>query len=92
MHFFRRSPDNASREEIVGQGPDITIQLKAERIIQKLLKTHVLLRELPDLHPGDDVNGILSGLVSLCSQIHDREVIKLVGLPNTRINWLDSKL
>ncbi|KAK7746218.1 hypothetical protein SLS62_009434 [Diatrype stigma] len=69
---------DAAGSEAAGKGLDLTAQVKAKRIVQELLRTHRLLKDLPDLRPGDDVNRILSGLVSLCSEIHGGEIVNMV--------------
>ena len=52
---------------------------KAQCIVQTVVDTHSKLLELPHLRPDPVINQLLGNLVSVCSEIHDQEIVNNVG-------------
>lgn len=61
---------------------------RARRLVQSILDIHSQLLKLPHYRPGKPINQLLTNLVSLCSEIYDREVVDKVreGRPRGRRN------
>lgn len=51
---------------------------KAQKIIDRIVDSHTILTQLPDLRPGKVINEVLTDLVALCCQIHDADTIDKV--------------
>lgn len=51
---------------------------KAQWIVQTVVDTHAKLLELPHLRPDPAINQLLGNLVSVCSEIHDQEIVNKV--------------
>ncbi|KAK4224254.1 putative nicotianamine synthase [Podospora fimiseda] len=51
---------------------------KVQWIVQTVVETHSKLLELPHLRPDDAINQLLGNLVSVCSEIHDQEIVNKV--------------
>lgn len=51
---------------------------KAQSLVQTIVETHSELLKLPDLRPGKAINHLLGNLVSVCSEIHDRDIVQAV--------------
>ncbi|KAH6840607.1 Nicotianamine synthase [Chaetomium sp. MPI-CAGE-AT-0009] len=51
---------------------------KVQGLVRSIVETHSDLLKLPHLRPGDAINKLLGNLVSVCSEIHDREVVDRV--------------
>ncbi|KAL2145826.1 hypothetical protein VTI28DRAFT_6123 [Corynascus sepedonium] len=47
-------------------------------LVQQIIETHSQLLKLPHLRPGKAINQLLGNLVSVCSEIHDQEVVDKV--------------
>jgi hypothetical protein len=51
---------------------------KVRWLVQSVVKTHSELLKLPHFRPGDAINQLLGNLVSVCSEIHDRDIVDKV--------------
>ncbi|KAK3307862.1 Nicotianamine synthase [Chaetomium strumarium] len=60
---------------------------KVHWLVQTVVQTHAELLKLPNLRPGKAINQLLGNLVSVCSEIHDRDIIEKV-LSHPSINAL----
>ncbi|SPQ20860.1 14b1815c-b390-4f59-8ecf-722ee587f229 [Thermothielavioides terrestris] len=61
--------------------PDQSLESRSEevqRLVRAIADTHAELLTLPDLRPGKAINHLLGNLVSVCSEIHDRDVVEKV--------------
>ncbi|KAK4162697.1 putative nicotianamine synthase [Cladorrhinum sp. PSN259] len=57
---------------------------KVRFIVQTIVDTHSKLLQLPHLRPDDAINQLLGKLVSICSEIHDQDIVTQV-LNNTSV-------
>ncbi len=60
---------------------DQLLDARAEKVqwfVQTIIETHSDLLELPHYRPGNAINHLLGNLVSVCSEIHDREIVDKV--------------
>ncbi|KAK0708826.1 Nicotianamine synthase [Apiosordaria backusii] len=57
---------------------------KAHWLVQSIVNTHTELLKLPHLRPGPAINKLLGNLVSICSEIHDQEIVNKAVLPSLR--------
>lgn len=51
---------------------------KVQWLVQNIVGTHAELLKLPDLKPGKAINQLLGNLVTVCSEIHDRDIVDKV--------------
>lgn len=51
---------------------------QVQNLVRRIVDTHAALLRLPHLRPGKIINQLLGDLVTLCSEIYDREVIDAV--------------
>jgi hypothetical protein len=51
-------------------------------LVQTVVQTHAELLKLPNLRPGKAINQLLGNLVSVCSEIHDRDIVEKVTHPS----------
>ncbi|EAQ85681.1 hypothetical protein CHGG_06934 [Chaetomium globosum CBS 148.51] len=51
---------------------------KVQWLVRTIVETHSDLLKLPHFRPGNAINKLLGNLVSVCSEIHDREVVDRV--------------
>ncbi|KAK4235197.1 putative nicotianamine synthase [Achaetomium macrosporum] len=51
---------------------------KVRWLVQTVTQTHAELLKLPNLRPGKAINQLLGNLVSVCSEIHDRDTVEQV--------------
>jgi hypothetical protein len=56
---------------------------KVQWLVQTVVETHSKLLELPHYRPAKAINQLLGNLVSVCSEIHDRDVVEKVRLFHT---------
>ena len=54
---------------------------KVQWLVRTIVETHSDLLKLPHFRPGNAINKLLGNLVSVCSEIHDREVVDRVPPP-----------
>lgn len=54
---------------------------KVQWLVQTVVETHLELLKLPHLRPGNAINQLLGNLVSVCSEIHDRDTVDKVCRP-----------
>lgn len=69
---------------------DQLVDARAEKVhwlVQTVVQTHAELLKLPNLRPGKAINQLLGNLVSVCSEIHDRDIVEKV-LTHPSINPL----
>lgn len=62
---------------------DIPVDSRAEKVqwlVQTVVETHSGLLKLPHFRPGDAINQLLGNLVSVCSEIHDRDIVDKVTI------------
>jgi hypothetical protein len=60
---------------------DQLVDAKAEKVqwlVQTIIETHSDLLKLPHYRPGPAINNLLGNLVSVCSEIHDRDIVARV--------------
>jgi len=60
---------------------DQLLDSRAEKIqwlVQTIIETHSGLLDLPHFRPGNAINQFLGNLVSVCSEIHDRDIVDKV--------------
>ncbi|KAL2130457.1 hypothetical protein VTI74DRAFT_6368 [Chaetomium olivicolor] len=57
---------------------EVTQSKKVQFLVQTITETHAKLLELPNLRPGNSINQLLGNLVSVCSEIYDRDVVDRV--------------
>lgn len=48
---------------------------KVQWLVETIAGTHAELLKLPDLKPGKAINQLLGNLVTICSEIYDRDVV-----------------
>jgi hypothetical protein len=53
---------------------------KVRWLVQTVVETQADLLKLPHFRPGKAINQLLGNLVSVCSEIHDREIVDKVPL------------
>jgi hypothetical protein len=58
---------------------------KVQWLVRSIVETHSDLLKLPHFRPGNAINKLLGNLVSVCSEIHDREVVDRVPPPSCRV-------
>ena len=51
---------------------------KVQWLVQTIVEPHSNLLELPHYRPGKAINHLLGNLVSVCSEIHDRDIVDKV--------------
>ncbi|KAL2256461.1 hypothetical protein VTK26DRAFT_1629 [Humicola hyalothermophila] len=51
---------------------------KVQWLVRNIVGTHAELLKLPDLKPGKAINQLLGNLVSICSEIYDRDIVEKV--------------
>ncbi len=51
---------------------------KVQWLVQTIIETHSGLLKLPHYRPGNAINHLLGNLVSVCSEIHDRDIVDKV--------------
>ncbi len=51
---------------------------KVHWLVQTVIETHSDLLKLPHCRPGQAINRLLGNLVSVCSEIHDRDIVARV--------------
>ena len=49
-----------------------------QRLVRTIVDTHSELLKLPHLRPGKVINQLLGNLVTVCSEIHDRDTVAKV--------------
>jgi hypothetical protein len=54
---------------------------KVQWLVQTVVETHSELLKLPHFRPGNAINQLLGNLVSVCSEIHDRDIVDKVCRP-----------
>lgn len=52
---------------------------KVQRLVRSITETHSELLKLPHLRPGKTINRLLGNLVSICSEIYDRDTVEKAG-------------
>ena len=62
---------------------------KSQSLVRTIIQTHSELLELPNFRPGPSINQLLGNLVSICSEIYDRDIVDKVEW-RTRIPSHDS--
>ncbi|KAK3996648.1 putative nicotianamine synthase [Cladorrhinum sp. PSN332] len=79
------SPSSSSSSITIVEKDDIiTSELadakeeKVQWIIQSIVDTHSNLLKLPHLRPDHAINQLLGNLVTICSEIHDQEIVTKV--------------
>ncbi|KAK4174246.1 putative nicotianamine synthase [Triangularia setosa] len=57
---------------------------KVQLLVRSIVNTHTELLKLPHLRPAPTINKLLGNLVSVCSEIHDQEIVDKV-LRNVKV-------
>ncbi|KAK4188085.1 putative nicotianamine synthase [Podospora australis] len=66
------------KADILQSQPAEKRQEKVQLLVQSIVNTHAELLELPHLRPSPTINRLLGGLVAICSEIHDQEIVNQV--------------
>ncbi len=54
---------------------------KVQRLVHTIVETHSDLLKLDHFRPGNPINQLLGNLVSVCSEIYDRDIVDQVCMP-----------